>query len=126
MAIGLQRIHHNKVADSMVKFKVLKYNQIHMGWLGIYSHNLREPKKENIKSIIPLCVLSLISIGWISSIVIILGNSSKSNLSVVFKSIELLCGWLQVFGMFLTMCINFNKVKHFHIKLQNIVDEGEV
>lgn len=107
----------------MEKFKVLKYNQILMGWLGIHSKHLDRPTNEFYTSLITYYVLfNVIAFTILSSVAYMYLNIehfekiSESGLGVI--------AGVQVAGMFISIGVNLKKVKLLHLTLQEIVDKG--
>lgn len=106
----------------MVKFKVLKYNQIFMSWLGIHSKHLNEPTNEFFKSFRSYYVLIIMTIAILSC-----GRYFFTNLSEVQMALGALkIGWagVQCIGMFIGIGLKMEQIKAMHLKLQEIVDEN--
>lgn len=108
----------------MVKFKVLKNNLKYMTHLGIYSDNLTEPTNEFFESISSYYVLISIILAFTASAVFILKNSSDVKPSL--GAMKICVGVVQCGGMFLGIGLKMIKVKALHLKLQSIVDEGNL
>lgn len=109
----------------MEKFKVLEYNQISMGWLGIHSKHLDRPTNEFYTSFTAYYVLfNVVAFTIISSVVYMYLNIE--HFEIISESGLVAIAGVQVAGMFLTIGINLKKVKLLHITLQEIVDKGRI
>lgn len=109
--------------NALEKFKVLEYNQISMGWLGIHSKNLNEPTNEFYSSFIAFYVLfNVVSFTIMSSAVYMYLNIN--HFEIISESGLVAIAGVQAAGMFLSIGMNLNKIKRLHLTLQEIVDKG--
>lgn len=107
----------------MAKFQVLKYNQITMSWMGIYSKHLATSRKEFFTSISTYIILfCLIVLCIISNGIFVYANFS--HFTKVFRSINIFIGGIQGTGMFICIGLNMKKVTQLHLQLQSIVNQG--
>lgn len=107
----------------MMKFTVLESNQAFMDWLGIYSYRLTEPTNEFLNSIVAWFFMfnsSVMIIG--SSVLFIIKNMSQ--IQAVLGACKIAISGIQCGGMHLSVGIKMKLVKSLHLKLQQIVDEG--
>lgn len=107
----------------MTKFKVFENNQIFMAWLGIYSYNLTEPTNEFFKSIVALFFMFNSSVMIIGSSILFIVKY-MSEVQAVLGAFKIAISGIQCGGMHFSIGINMKLVKALHIKLQEIVDEG--
>lgn len=107
----------------MAKIHVLKYNQIFMAPIGLYSYRLMEPINEFYTSIAPYYIEFFVLIFLISSAA---GFTFRnvSQIDVALQNVSLFIAGIQCAGMYISIGINMKKVKVLHLKLQGIVDTG--
>lgn len=107
----------------MAKFKVLKYNQMFMSRLGIYSYHLNESTVEFHKS--PLAYFILFHL-----ILLVTSCSVSMCSSVDFRkkleAILLIVAASQAIGSYLNLALNMKDVKALHIELQEVVGKGMI
>lgn len=111
--------------ESAKKFRVLKHNQILMNWMGIYPSSLTETKIEFFKTpIVYEFLFCAIVCDVCSSAVFIYNDSSPlgANLDPFF----ILISGIQCGGMYLNLGLKLEKVQSLHLKLQEIVDQGDL
>lgn len=106
-----------------MKFNVLKYNQLLMTRLGIYSFNLSELTNEFLKSASSYCITITLILSIISSIIFVIENRSEINM--VLQALVVMIGCFQAIGAYLNIGLNMSKIKIFHQNLQKIADEGK-
>lgn len=106
----------------MAKFRVLKYNQIYMTHLGIYSNHLNKPTNELFRSYFCyyagfLIVIALLALG---------GFIVKyfSDVKPALDAFKIFIAAIQCAGMLYGVGFKMIKVKALHLELQRIVDEG--
>lgn len=110
-----------KIPDKIkiAKFKVLKFNQICMSPLGIYSHSLTSKSNKFFKSIGTYYIITaLLSAVYLACTFI------YENWPTSLGAFQITSAGLQGFGMFLSVGLNMRKTKVFHLKLQEIVDKS--
>lgn len=116
-------INQKTKMDMKKKFKVLLNNQAYMARLGIYSYNLTKPTNEEFfKHFMSYYILSSATICCISSYAFIMQNITQVKQSL--NAFKIIISALQFGGMFLYVGLNLDKVKALHLKLQDIIDEG--
>lgn len=95
-----------------------------MAWLRIYSHRLNEPSNEFFKSFIPYFILfCAIVCDMTSSAMFILKHLSE--FLVILDPCFIVISGFQSGGMYLCAGVKLNQIKRLHLKLQEIVDEGQ-
>lgn len=95
------------------RIEVLKYNQIFMSWIGIYSYRLTEPTNEFIKSKIAFLFVTTVS------------YTDVAEFQVVLVAVAVIIGAAQTGGAYTNVGLKMKQVKVLHLKLQEIVDEGD-
>lgn len=106
------------------KFHVLKFNQNLMARIGINSHHLTGSKNEFLRSFAVYYILfNLIALCIISSTVFAYQNSD--HIEVALLTILVIVAGFQSSGMFLSVGLNIQTVKTLHLRLQEIVNDGE-
>lgn len=100
-------------------FKVLKYNEIFMAWVGVRAYRFTMQTNEFFTSVVPLYIIFMVIVFTTSSIVFFSLSWPKfeSETCIVF-----LCGF-QILGMLLSFGSKMNTIKAVHLRLQEIVDE---
>lgn len=106
----------------MFKFKVLESNQRVMAWIGIHSHRLTEPTNEFFKSVASLYILFTVGFFIFGSIMYVVLN--WPHYDAISEPCLIAVGCLQVGGMFLGIGLKMKKIKLLHLRLQEMVDEG--
>lgn len=106
----------------MSKFKVLRYNQVFMTKLGIYSQRLTASAIDFFKSLITLSILILLLLAIILSAVFVYKHRLESKRTL--ESMSLIVTSIQAFGAYLNIGLRMAKVAELHLKLQAIADEG--
>lgn len=110
-------------AGTMSKIHVLKYNQIFMTPLGLYSYRLTEPINEFYTSIAPYYIAFFVFIFLtFSTAVFTFQNVSQINLAL--QNVSLFIAGIQCAGMYINIGNNMKNIKVLHLKLQGIVDTG--
>lgn len=105
------------------KFKVLQNNQWLMAGLGIYSYNLTQPRIGFFKSIIAYCILFILFfLCVIPSALYVKRN--VAHFESALNAAVLCVGGLQGFVMFLSERFAFKQIIILHLKLQELVDQG--
>lgn len=113
-----------KPSKMIKKLQVLEFNQNFMAHIGINSHHLTESKNEFFRSIPAYFILfNLIVCCVISSSVFAYQN--LENLELVLVTSLVIVAGFQTCGMFLSVGLNMTAVKTLHLRLQEIVDDGE-
>lgn len=107
----------------MVNFKVLKYNQIFMAKLGLYSYRLMEDTSEFFTSISPYYILLGAISGFISSTAYII-NYWETDIKGALAAFKIIISAIQYFGVFSNLGLHANKIKALHNKFQTVVDSG--
>lgn len=109
----------------MERIKVFELNQYVMEILGIHSHRLDEPSNEFYSSIMPYYFVCFdVVFLTISSAVFAVQNIDK--LTLALQNVSLVVGGIQSAGMYISIGINMLKVKALHLKLQEVVNKGEL
>lgn len=100
-------------------FKVLKYNEIFMAWVGVRAYRFTTQTNEFFTSVVPLYIIFMVIVFTTSSIVYfsLIWPKFESETCIVF-----LCGF-QILGMLLSFGSKMNTIKAVHLRLQEIVDE---
>lgn len=109
----------------MAKFNVLKSNQMFMAWLGINSHHLNEPTNEFFKSFAAYWTFSIMVLAIITSFWYVSENWAI-HVKPSLGAFKIAFAGIQSSGMFLTIGMKMSKIKTLHLKLQDIVDQGDV
>lgn len=113
----------NSVPDpSMSRFQVLRYNQEFMREIKIYSLQLPDKSIDFFHSTISYCILSLSTIGIVSSAVYV--YSESSDFKATLDSIFLIITSLQAIAVWINFGLRIKNLKQFHNQLQAIVDQG--
>lgn len=107
----------------MQKLKVLQYNQSFMTYFGIYSTNLTKPTNEFFKSSIVYILFGMVGLCISLSALGIYENSLK--LTLALDALLTLFSGIQCGGMFINLGLGMEKIRIFHLKLQEIVDHGD-
>lgn len=94
-----------------------------MAIFGIYSYHLTEPTNEFYTSI-GSCYVIFWNIVFLSISSAIFCYQNVIHLDLVLRNVSLVVGGIQAAGMFISVGINMKTVKKFHLKLQQLVDEG--
>lgn len=105
----------------MAKFKVLKYNENFMNWLGVRSYHLNEPINEFFSSFLPNYILLVSTVNAISSIVYT--YMSWPQMEIISESIIVVLGCVEALGMFYSFGSKIKKIKAVHFGLQAIINE---
>lgn len=105
-----------------MKFKVLKYNQSFMTWIGIYSHNVWKPTNEFYNSFSSHFNIISLALCIISSAIFVFQN--PSNLKRVLEALVVMVGCIQALGAYLNIGHKMKKMKVLHLTLQDIADQG--
>lgn len=109
----------------MQKIQVLKFSQIALTPIGIYSRRLLEPTNEFYTSFAAYYIIFFeIVFLTIATAVFVFVNVSDT--AVALQTCGLVVGGIQGAGMFISVGVNLLIVKDLHLKLQEIVDKGEV
>lgn len=119
------RIENSHKSLAMVKFSVLKYNQVCMAWFGIYSHNLNEPSNEFFGSFATYWTLVSMVLAILSSAWYILENRTI-HVKESLGAFKIAFAAFQSTGMFLSFGMKLRDIKALHLKLQQIVDKGNI
>lgn len=108
----------------MSKFKVLKYNEYFMKWLGVASYDLTDKSNEFFNSILPYLILILSICYVLSSIGFTYLNWPQ--FEIISGSCIVALSGTQTGGMFFSFGLRMKQVKAVHLQLQQIVDsEGK-
>lgn len=107
----------------MTEFKVLKYSQVYMTFLGLYSNRLTEPTNEFFPSVGSCYMLPLIFVAFTSSATFVVKHYSTDIMAAV-GALKLFFSAFQCGGMFLGFGLKMVNVKALHLELQQVVDEG--
>lgn len=108
------------------RIEVLKYNQIFMSLIGIYSYRLTEPTNEFIKSKTAYLFVTTVIAGILMSIAYILVNyTDVAEFQVALVAVAVIIGAAQTGGAYTNVGLKMKQVKVLHLKLQEIVDEGD-
>lgn len=118
---SIQFFHSYKTMSSSPKFKVLELNERMMVRLRIYTHQLTDPKSDFFKSI-TMYYISFNMIAFIATSVAF-AYQNVTNIMVVLRTLMVIVGTSQAFGMFLCIGCKIVKVKMLHRKLQATVDQ---
>lgn len=107
----------------MEKFKVLKYSQIFMAWLGLYSYRLTEKSNEFFTSLCPYYMLSnVICVNSSSTMYII--KYWSTDIKGALGAFKIIISAIQYPGVFVSLGAKAKQIKALHIKLQQIADTG--
>lgn len=108
----------------MSKFQLMELNLKLMSWLGIHSYRLKEPINEFFHSFFTYFnLVHAIIFVIISSVWFAMTNISQAG--IMLEACMIAIAGLQYSGMFLSIGLKMKKVKSLHLKLQEIVDEGD-
>lgn len=105
----------------MPEFKVLKYNEYFMRWLGVHSYRFGKDTNEFLNSISTYLILLLSVCYVISSIAFTRINWPQ--FEIISGSCIVALSGTQTGGMFLSFGLKMKAVKSVHVKLQKIADE---
>lgn len=105
----------------MKEFKVLKYNEIVLLKLGIFSKNMDSIRGSSMPPIIFYAVL--ISVSFIVSLSLFVVENT-AQFDVVLRNCLFILGSAQAFGMFISFCFNASNIQVIHAELQDIVDKS--
>lgn len=109
----------------VAKFRVLKFNQKFMAYIGINSHRLTESTNEFFCSIVAYFILfNLFCWCVVSSTVFVYQN--RENLELALLTALVIVAGLQAGGMFLAVGLKMATVKTLHLRLQEIIDNGQI
>lgn len=112
-----------KSFTKMKSFQVLKWNQILLSRLGVYSNEfLSESISRCQKSAANFIILVSGVLLIISSAVFVYQNSLDFNVALRMSIIAL--GQSQATGMFFSFVIKIDQIRQLHVKLQQIIDCG--
>lgn len=92
-----------------------------MSWLGIYSYQLKESTIEFYKSTLAYFILFHLMLLFFSCIVF---AHESQDFKKKLEAIPLIVAAIQAFGSFLNVALKMKEIKALHLKLQEIVDEG--
>lgn len=110
----------------MLKFKVLKYNQIVMYCLGIFPHSPISSTRYNwLHSFSPY--FNAFGMSAVTSLgaLYVYQEYGRTRLSFVFEAFGLFIGALEALCVYLNMRWNIRKIGESQFKFQEIVDRGE-
>lgn len=108
----------------MAKFSVHKYNQIYMAALGIHSFKLHEPAVELFKKWFPYYALIVSAFATGSSFMFLYKNAHE--VKEALESLKIVAGGFQSTVCFFVVGFQLKKIKELHLKLQEIVDTGNL
>lgn len=111
----------------MSPFKVLELNELVMVWLRIYPHHLTAnsiPTNDFFKSITVFYISFNLLAFIVTSAMFVYQNTSY--VVIALRTGMVVVGSSQALGMFLSVCLNSDKVKMLHQKLQAIVDQAAI
>lgn len=106
------------------KIHVLKFNQNFMAHIGLNSHHLAESKNEFFRSIFAYFILFNLIV-WCVISTSVFAYQNLANLELALVTALFIVAGFQSCGMFLSVGLNMTAVKALHLRLQQIVDEGE-
>lgn len=108
----------------MEKIQVLKFSQIVLAPIGLYSYRLTEPINEFYTSFAAYYIL-FFEIVFLTIATGVFVFVNVSDIALALQTCSLVVGGIQGAGMFFSVGSNMLIAKDLHIKLQEIVDKGK-
>lgn len=102
--------------------EVLKYNEILLSWLGLYSDRSGRLSIDSFQSFVRYLIIGHITVACVSSAIFALQETSQFNFKL--EACLIVIGATQCGGAYINIALKMNTVKALHRTLRQFISEG--